>query len=129
MLRWVLAAGMLIAVPAVASAQDAEAGKKVFAKYCSPCHNIGPGAKNKVGPELDGLVGRKAGSVEGFPYSDALKNSGITWDAASLGEWVTNPKAKVAGTKMLFAGIKDETERDDLVAYLSSVQADGSEKK
>jgi cytochrome c len=120
---------MLIAVPAVASAQDAAAGKKVFAKYCSPCHNIGAGAKNKVGPELNGVIGRKVGSVEGFAYSDALKASGITWDAASLNEWVTNPKAKVAGTKMLFAGIKDETERDDLVAYLSSVQADGSEKK
>lgn len=129
MLRWVLAAGMAIALPAVASAQDAEAGKKDFTKYCAPCHAIGAGAKNKVGPELNGIIGRKAGSVEGFAYSDPLKNSGITWDSAGLHEWLTSPKAKVAGTKMLFPGVKDETERDDLVAYLSKFNADGTEKK
>ena len=86
MLRWVLAAGMLIAIPAVASAQDAEAGKKVFAKYCSPCHNIGPGAKNKVGPELNGIDGRKSGTAEGYNYTEANKNSGITWSEAELTE-------------------------------------------
>lgn len=127
MLKWVVAAGLVLAMPAVASAQDKEAGKKAFTK-CAPCHSIGPGAKNKVGPELNGVVGRKAASVEGFAYSDGLKKSGITWDDAALHEWVTDPKKKVPGTKMLFVGIKDATERDDLLAYIESFNADGSSK-
>ena len=76
MLRLVVAAGALLALPTLALAQDAEAGKKVFQK-CAPCHSIGPGATNKVGPNLSGLVGRKAGTEEGFSYSDAMKNSGL----------------------------------------------------
>jgi cytochrome c len=127
MLRWVIAAGLLVALPAAASAQDAEAGKKVFTK-CAPCHSIGPGAKNKVGPEQNGLVGRKAGSVEGFNYSEAMKNSGITWDEAQLDEYIADPKKKVPGNKMVFPGIKDELERSDLIAYLASFNADGSSK-
>ena len=128
MLRLVVAAGALLALPALALAQDAEAGKKVFTK-CAPCHSIGPGAKNKVGPEQNGLVGRKAGSVEGFEYSVAMKNSGITWDESQLNEYITDPKKKVPGNKMLFPGVKDETERSDLIAYLASFNADGSAKK
>ena len=127
MFRWVVAAGLMLALPTVASAQDAEAGKKVFSK-CAPCHAIGPGAKNKVGPELNGLVGRKAGSVEGFNYSAAMKNSGIVWDDASFHEYIADPKKKVPGNKMLFPGVKDETERDDLAAYIESFNADGSNK-
>jgi cytochrome c len=127
MLRWVVAAGLMLALPAVASAQDAAAGKKVFTK-CAPCHSIGPGAKNKVGPEQNGLVGRKAGSVEGFPYSAAMKNSGITWDEAQLDEYITDPKKKIPGNKMLFPGVKDEAERSDLIAYLASFNADGTSK-
>lgn len=127
MLKWVLAAGLVLAMPAVASAQDAEAGKKVFTK-CAPCHSVGAGAKNKVGPELNGLVGRAAGSVEGFNYSPAMKGSGITWDEATLGEYLTDPKKKVPGNKMLFPGVKDEIERGDLIAYLASFNADGSSK-
>ena len=127
MLRWVVAAGLMLALPTVASAQDAEAGKKVFTK-CAPCHAIGPGAKNKVGPELNGLVGRKAGSVEGFNYSPAMKNSGITWDDAQFHEYIADPKKKIPGNKMLFPGVKDETERDDLAAYIESFNADGSSK-
>lgn len=125
MLKWVFAAGLVLAMPAVASAQDAEAGKKAFSK-CAPCHAIGPGAKNKVGPELNGILGRKAASVEGFNYSPALKGSGLTWDDATLHKWLENPKGLVAGTKMLFPGVKDETERDDLIAYIESFKADGS---
>jgi cytochrome c len=117
----------MLALPAVASAQDAEAGKKVFTK-CAPCHSIGPGAKNKVGPELNGLMGRKAGSVEGFNYSPAMKNSGITWDDAKFHEYIADPKKTVPGNKMLFPGIKDEIERDDLAAYIESFNADGSNK-
>jgi cytochrome c len=127
MLKWVLAAGLLVALPAVASAQDAEAGKKVFNK-CAPCHSIGPGAKNKVAPELNGILGRKAGTAEGFKYSTALKDSGITWDDAKLHEWLSSPKKLVPGTKMLFPGVKDELDRDDLIAYLESFNADGSSK-
>jgi cytochrome c len=127
MLKWVIAAGVMVALPTVALAQDAEAGKKVFVK-CAPCHSIGPGAKNKVGPEQNGLVGRKAGSVEGFNYSEAMKNSGITWDETSLDEYLTDPKKKVPGNKMVFPGIKDELQRGDLIAYLASFNADGTNK-
>ena len=128
MLRLVVAAGALLALPTLALAQDAEAGKKVFQK-CAPCHSVGPGAANKVGPNLSGLVGRKAGTEEGFSYSDAMKNSGITWDEATFKEYITDPKKKVPGNKMLFPGVKDELERDDLFAYLNSFAADGSPKK
>src|SRR5262245_58223370 len=124
MLRWVVAAGFMLALPTVASAQDAEAGKKLFSK-CAPCHAVGPGAKNKVGPELNGLSERKSGTVEGFNYSAAMKAAGLTWDAATLNEYLADPKKKVPGNKMLFPGVKDEAERADLVAYLESFKADG----
>jgi len=127
MLKWIVAAGFVLAMPAVASAQDAEAGKKAFTK-CAPCHSIGPGAKNKVGPELNGILGRKSASVEGFNYSPALKGSGITWDDATLHKWLENPKGLVAGTKMLFPGVKDEVERDDIIAYIETFGADGNPK-
>jgi cytochrome c len=117
----------MLALPTVALAQDADAGKKVFNK-CTPCHNIGPGAKNKVGPELNGLFGRPAGSVEGFNYSDAMKNSGITWDEATFKEYITDPKKRIPGNKMVFPGIKDELDRDDLAAYVASFNADGTTK-
>jgi cytochrome c len=127
MLKWVVAAGALLALPTMASAQDAEAGKKVFTK-CAPCHAIGPGAKNKVGPELNGILDRAAASVEGFAYSDALKKSGLKWDDANLHKWLESPKALVPGTKMVFPGVKDETERDELIAYIESFNADGTNK-
>jgi cytochrome c len=128
MLRLVVAAGALLALPTLALAQDADAGKKVFAK-CAPCHSIGPGATNKVGPNLNGVIGRKAGTEEGFAYSDAMKNAGWVWDEAIFKEYITDPKKKVPGNKMLFPGVKDETERDDLAAYLASFALDGSPKK
>lgn len=128
MLRWVVAAGVMLALPAVASAQDAAAGKKAFTTKCGACHSIGPGAKAKVGPELNGLIGRKAGSIEGFAYSDSMKNSGITWDDVAFKEYIADPKKKVPGNKMLFPGVKDELERDDITAYLGSFNADGSSK-
>ena len=100
-----------------ASAQDAAAGEKAFA-VCKACHQIGDTAKNAVGPVLNGLIGRKAGSVEGYNYSDANKNSGITWDEATFSEYIKDPKAKIPGTKMAFAGIKDEQKIKDLIAFL-----------
>ena len=127
MLRWVVAAGVMLALPSVASAQDVENGKKLFSK-CAPCHSIGPGAKNKVGPELNGLGERKSGSVEGFNYSPAMKASNLTWNTATLDEYLADPKKKVPGNKMLFPCVKDEMERADLVAYLESFNADGTQK-
>lgn len=106
------------------AAGDAAAGEKVFAK-CKACHQIGEGAKNAVAPELNGLNGRKAGSVEGYNYSDPMKASGITWDEASFKEFIKNPKAKVPGTKMIFQGLASEGDQDNVWAYLSQYKADG----
>ena len=117
MLRWVVAALIVVALPGIASAQDADAGKKIF-KKCAPCHSIGPGAKHKVGPNLTGVIGRGAGTIEGFKFSEAMKGSGITWDEATFKEYTADPKAKVPGNKMIFPGVKDELDRDDLYAYI-----------
>lgn len=121
--------GLLTAIAAgpAAAAGDAAAGEKVFNK-CKICHRIGEGAKNMVGPELNGLDGRKSGSVEGFSYSDANKNSGIVWNEAVFKEYIADPKKKIPGTKMVFAGLPNETERNDLWAYISQFKADGSKK-
>jgi len=110
--------------PVVAHAQDAAAGEKVFAP-CKACHQIGETAKNAVGPELNGVIGRKAGTVEGYNYSPANKNSGLTWDEATFAEYIKDPKAKVPGTKMIFPGIKDEQKIKDLTAYLKQFDASG----
>jgi cytochrome c len=113
-------------VPA-ALAQDADAGKNSFNK-CLACHAIGEDAKNKVGPELNGLDGRKSGTVPDYNYSEANKNSGITWNEANFKEYIKDPKAKVPGTKMFFAGIKNEKEVNDLWAYISKFDKDGKTK-
>ena len=112
------------AIPALAEG-DAVAGKSVF-NQCKACHQVGPEAKNGVGPVLNGIVGRKAGEVAGYNYSDANKGSGLTWDEATLRVYLTDPKAKVPGTKMIFPGIKREKQLDDLMAYLVGIKADGS---
>ena len=114
------------AVPA-ALAQDAAAGKTSFNK-CLACHAIGPDAKNKVGPELNGLNGRKSGTAPDFNYTDANKNSGITWNEAEFKDYIKDPKAKIPGTKMAFAGIKNEKEASDLWAYLAQYDKDGKTK-
>ncbi len=119
MRKLVLAAGLMFVLPTMASAQDVANGEAVF-KKCKACHDVGAGAKNKVGPVLNGIVGRKAGTAEGFNYSDAMKNSGKTWDAATLDAYITDPKAYIAGNKMVFVGIKEEKDRKDLIAYLSA---------
>lgn len=110
-----------------AQAQDAAAGEKVFA-VCKACHQIGETAKNGVGPELNGLIGRQSGSVTGYSYSAANKNSGLTWDEATFREYIKNPKAKMPGTKMVFAGLKDEKKIDDLIAFLKQFDASGKKK-
>jgi cytochrome c len=110
--------------PIAAQAQDAANGEKVFAQ-CRACHQIGPTAKNAVGPVLNGVIGRKAGTVEGYNYSPANKNSGLTWDEATFTEYIKDPKAKVPGTKMVYAGLKDEQRIKDLIAYLKQFDASG----
>jgi cytochrome c len=121
--------GAVLAVMASggANAQDAAAGEKVFG-VCKMCHQIGEGAKNAVGPALNGVIGRKAGTAAGYSYSDANKNSGITWDEATFREYIKDPKAKVPGTKMVYAGLKDEQKTNDLVAFLKQYDADGKKK-
>jgi cytochrome c len=121
----VLIAAVLVTSSVVAKAQDAAEGEAVF-KQCRACHTIGPEARNLVGPELNGLDGRKAGTVAGFSYSDANKNSGITWSGASFKEYIVNPAAKIPGTKMSFVGVKKEKDIDNLWAYLKQFKADGS---
>ena len=120
----------LVAASTAASgalAQDADAGKASFNK-CLACHAVGDGAKNKVGPVLNGLDGRKSGSIEGYSYSDANKNSGITWNKDQFLDYIKDPKAKIPGTKMVFAGIKNEKEANDLWAYLTQYDKDGKTK-
>lgn len=107
-----------------ALAQDAAAGKSSFNK-CLACHAIGEGAKNKVGPELNGLDGRKSGTAGGYSYSEANKGSGITWNKDQFLDYIKDPKAKIPGTKMIFAGIKNEREANDLWAFLAQYDKDG----
>jgi cytochrome c len=123
----ILAALSLAATTAIASAQDLAAGEQSFRK-CSPCHSVGEDARNKVGPELNGLDGRKSGTAAEYSYSDANKNSGITWSAGTFKDYIQNPMAKMPGTKMAFAGIKNDTEITNLWAYLAQFKADGSKK-
>jgi cytochrome c len=116
-----------LATASSALAQDAAAGKTSFNK-CMICHSIGEGAKNKVGPELNGLDGRHSGTAPDYNYSDANKNSGITWNKDQFLEYIKDPKAKIPGTKMAFAGIKNEKEANDLWAYVSQFDKDGKKK-
>ena len=105
-------------------AQDAALGEKVFNK-CRAGHPRGEGARNLGGPPVNGSVGRKAGGISGYTYSDANKNSGITWDEAVLAEYLKNPRAKIPGTKMIFVGIPNEADILNLVAFLKQYDADG----
>jgi cytochrome c len=111
-----IALAMLAAAAAPASAGDPAAGQKVFAK-CKACHEVAS-ATNKVGPTLKGMFGRTAGTVEGFAYSTAMKDSGIVWDEAALKPYLADPKAAIPGTKMAFAGLKKPEDIDNVIAYL-----------
>ncbi len=123
---WLAAAAVAISSSA-ALAQDVANGEDVF-KKCRACHAIGDGAKNLVGPQLNGIIGRKSGSVEGFAYSDANKNSGATWDKETFLKYIKDPKAFMPGNKMAFAGIKDEADAGDLYAFLAQFGPDGKKK-
>jgi len=129
MVRTLITAAALIAASAGATfAQDVDKGATVF-KKCAICHKIGPGATNLVGPELNGLDGRHSGGVAGYSYSDANKNSGIVWNDATFKEYIQDPRAKIPGTKMIFAGIKNDQEIADLWAYIKQFDAEGNIKK
>ena len=121
-------AALLAVSVGAAAAQDAERGKTSFRK-CALCHAVGDDAQNKVGPELNGLDGRRAGSVPGFLYSEAHAHSGITWSKSTFTQYIRDPRAMVPNTKKVFAGIKDEQEAEDLWAYLAQFDADGKIKK
>ena len=115
-----MAAALMMATPAVAQEGNAEEGAEVF-KKCRACHDVGPEAKNKVGPLLNDIVGRKAGTIEGFNYSEANKSAGgkgLVWTEDVLFKYLENPLAFMPGTKMAFAGLKDPQDRKDLIAFL-----------
>jgi cytochrome c len=129
MARWTLIASLIVAAlpHAAQAAGDPAAGEKIFLK-CRACHQIGETAKNAVGPKLNGLFGRPAGSIEGYSYSAANKNSGITWDEATFRDYIRAPQAKIPGTKMVFPGLKSDQEIDDAVAFLKQFDAGGKKK-
>ena len=106
-------------LPAPYNTADIAHGKTVFL-ICKSCHTTMSGGANMTGPNLYGVFGRKAAATAGFAYSDGLKASGITWDAAQIDSWITNPRALVPTTKMSFAGVKDPKDRADLIAYLKT---------
>jgi len=118
---------LLSAQSAAALAADPAAGERVFRK-CVACHAIGEGAQHKVGPILNGLVGRPAGSYPGYSYTEANKNSKFVWDEATLTRYLKNPRAAIPGTKMLFTGLPREGDIADVIAYLKQFGADGKKQ-
>jgi cytochrome c len=115
------AALTMVAAGRPAQAQD-DAGDKAFHKYCFVCHSAEPG-QNKLGPSLAGVVGRDSGSLPDYNYSSAMQSAGITWDEKTLDQYLSNPRALVPGTKMLFAGVKDDAERHAIIQYLASTKS------
>jgi cytochrome c len=127
MKTWIAVAALIAASTGIALAQDVAKGANVF-KQCQPCHSIGPGAQNKIGPELNGLEDRKAGTVPNYAYSDANKNSDIVWDETNFKEYIKDPTAKAPGTKKTLSGLKNEQQANDLWAYLKQFDASGNKK-
>ena len=125
MRRLVWAAMGLVVATGLTKAQDLAAGEQSFRK-CLPCHSVGEDARHKIGPVLNGLDGRKSGTIEGYNYSEANKKAEIMWSEASFKDYIQNPMAKVPGTKMAFAGIRNETEIANLWAYLKQFKANGT---
>ena len=125
--------GLILAAAAGISSAYADgnidAGQKSFVGKCVACHRVGPEAKNAVGPLLNGVVGRKAGTIAGYEYSDANKKSALTWDEATLVKYLKAPQTVVPGTKMTYAGNNNEQDVLDLIAYLKSFDAAGKQTK
>jgi len=122
---WLVVGGvavLVVAAASVARAADPEKGKAVF-EQCAACHSL-DGTGDYDGPSLKGIIGRKAGSLEDYRYSAAMKRSDVTWDAATLDKYVADPQAFIPGNRMAFAGIGDKAQRDDLIAYLAIATKD-----
>ena len=119
----------LAALPGARADGDAAAGEKVFIK-CKACHMVGPDAKNRVGPELNGVIGRVPGTLDTFAFSPAMKEfgTGKVWDEATLTDYLTAPRKVVTGTKMVFVGLPKPQDVANVIAYLASFNADGSPK-
>jgi cytochrome c len=113
----------IAALPAPYNEATYEAGRRVFAQ-CRSCHTIDEGAGNRVGPNLHGVFGREIGSAEGFSYSQPVQEADFVWDADHLDHWLQNPQTFLPGNRMAFAGVRDETQRRDLIAYLMVETAD-----
>lgn len=130
--RFTMAAALVIASAALATSaaqgQDTAAGEVLFKKHCAICHMIGDGAKNRVAPPLNGLDGRKTGTIAGFAYSSANRNSGIVWSETEFLDYIKDPKAKIPNTKMIFPGLKDANEAKALWTYLSQFGTNGKKK-
>jgi cytochrome c len=116
-----LALAACLLTPAPARAQNAENGKAVFKQICSICHEV-VADRNRIGPSLFAVVGRKSGQVPGYNYSDGNKGANMTWDEATLDKYLVNPRGVVPGTKMAYAGLKDDQKRHDLIAYLATLK-------
>jgi cytochrome c len=125
---WVMVFLALVASGMAAAAQDTAAGEQVFRRTCLPCHDTGEKARVKLGPPLNGLEGRQAGTMEGFNYSPANKSSGITWNDQSFSKYIRAPMQEMPGTRMAFVGIKNDKDVADLWAYLAQFGPDGSKK-
>jgi cytochrome c len=107
------------------AAGDPEAGAKIFPRLCGGCHQVGESARPGFGPQLNGIIGRAAGTSANYVYSDAMKNSGLTWDRETLIAYLKDPKGVVPGTRMIFWGLSDEEKVGNLLAYLQSFDVDG----
>jgi cytochrome c len=123
-----VAAALLVVGAGPALSQDVAAGERDFV-VCRACHQIGPNAKNAVGPVLNGVVGRKAGTYPGYQYSDANRDSGIVWTPEELDKYLTSPQTVVPHTKMIFPGLQDAQKRKDVIAFLEQYGADGEKKQ
>ena len=124
----IVATALVLASSTLVRAQDAAAGEKAFV-VCRACHQIGPNAKVAVGPVLNGIVGRQAGTYPGYTYSPANRDSGIVWTPEELDKYLTSPQTVVPHTKMIFPGLKDEQKRKDVIAYLEQFGPDGEKKQ
>ena len=119
-LALIVSAGLFSA--SATAAGDAQAGEKLFTKTCGGCHSIGDGARGGFGPQLNGIIGRPAGTTTDYLYSDAMKNSGIVWTREKLAAYIEAPKKVVSGTRMIFWGISDQEKIENLLAYMATFQ-------
>ena len=116
-----LAVGLALGLDGTSMPVRAQDGESLFRRFCSTCHTVEP-EKNRLGPSLAGIVGRKAGMVAGFAYSEANKTSSVVWDDAHLDQYLADPKAFMPGTKMLFAGMKSPDDRKAVIEYLRAAK-------